>query len=40
MQVLETHMARSMDHIVDSVGMELDDARYHFKVHYNDRRNY
>jgi predicted transcriptional regulator len=38
MQVLETHMARSMDHITDSVGMELDDARYQFKVHFNDRR--
>jgi dynamin-like GTPase MGM1, mitochondrial len=38
MKVLETHMARSMDHIVDSVGIELDDARYQLKVHYNDRR--
>jgi predicted transcriptional regulator len=38
MNVLETHMARSLEHITDKVGLELDDARYAFKVYYNDRR--
>ncbi|KAJ3082026.1 dynamin-like GTPase mgm1 [Quaeritorhiza haematococci] len=38
MQVLEDHMGRSLYSIVDAVQSELDDARYQFKVHYNDRR--
>eukprot|EP00842_Homolaphlyctis_polyrhiza_P005577 jgi/Hompol1/601/HPOL_002544-RA len=38
MKVLEEHMGRSLHSIVDAVQMELDNARYEFKVHYNDRR--
>ncbi|KAJ3040934.1 dynamin-like GTPase mgm1 [Rhizophlyctis rosea] len=38
MEVLEDHMAKSMHSIVDAVQTELEDARYQFKVHYNDRR--
>ncbi|KAI8895814.1 P-loop containing nucleoside triphosphate hydrolase protein [Globomyces pollinis-pini] len=38
MEVLETHMGRSLNHIVDAVEVELDDARYDFKVHFNDVR--
>jgi hypothetical protein len=38
MQVLETHMSRSLESIVDKVGEELDESRYQFKVHYNDRK--
>ncbi|KAI8818975.1 P-loop containing nucleoside triphosphate hydrolase protein [Fimicolochytrium jonesii] len=38
MQVLEDHMAKSLTTISDAVQHELDEARYQFKVHYNDRR--
>lgn len=36
-QVLETRMSESLGNIVDSVRTELDEARYQFKVQYNDR---
>ncbi|KAJ3134711.1 dynamin-like GTPase mgm1 [Physocladia obscura] len=38
MKVLEEHMGRGLYRIVDAVEKELDDARYQFKVHYNDRK--
>ncbi|KAJ3071693.1 dynamin-like GTPase mgm1 [Podochytrium sp. JEL0797] len=38
MKVLEEHMGRGLYRIVDQVEKELDDARYQFKVHYNDRK--
>ncbi|KAI8920097.1 P-loop containing nucleoside triphosphate hydrolase protein [Powellomyces hirtus] len=38
MEVLEDHMGRSLHKISDAVQTELDEARYQFKVHYNDRR--
>ncbi|KAJ3115526.1 dynamin-like GTPase mgm1 [Phlyctochytrium bullatum] len=38
MEVLEDHMGRGMYKIVDAVQLELEDARYQFKVQYNDRR--
>ncbi|KAJ1554898.1 dynamin-like GTPase mgm1 [Nowakowskiella sp. JEL0078] len=38
MSVLEDHMSRSLTGIVTAVETELEDARYQFKVHYNDRR--
>ncbi|KAI9004129.1 P-loop containing nucleoside triphosphate hydrolase protein [Gaertneriomyces semiglobifer] len=38
MRVLESHMSRNLDKIADTVQQELDEARYQFKVHYNDRR--
>ncbi|KAJ3278623.1 dynamin-like GTPase mgm1 [Borealophlyctis nickersoniae] len=38
MEVLEDHMGRSLHSVVDAVQAELEDARYQFKVHYNDRR--
>ncbi|KAJ3272888.1 dynamin-like GTPase mgm1 [Terramyces sp. JEL0728] len=38
MEVLESHMGRSLHHIADAVETELDDARYQFKVLYNDLR--
>ncbi|KAJ3233171.1 dynamin-like GTPase mgm1 [Chytriomyces hyalinus] len=38
MKVLEEHMGRGLYRIVNSVEKELDDARYQFKVHYNDRK--
>ncbi|KAJ3097868.1 dynamin-like GTPase mgm1 [Phlyctochytrium planicorne] len=38
MEVLEDHMGRGMYKIVDAVQLELDDARYQFKVQYNDRK--
>ncbi|KAI9343581.1 P-loop containing nucleoside triphosphate hydrolase protein [Obelidium mucronatum] len=38
MRVLEEHMGRNLFRIVDQVEKELDDARYQFKVHYNDRK--
>ncbi|KND04995.1 dynamin-related GTPase MGM1 [Spizellomyces punctatus DAOM BR117] len=38
MQVLEDHMGRSLHSISDAVQSELDEARYQFKVHYNDRK--
>ncbi|KAJ3011278.1 dynamin-like GTPase mgm1 [Thoreauomyces humboldtii] len=38
MEVLEDHMGRSLHKISDAVQSELDEARYQFKVHYNDRR--
>ncbi|KAJ3355255.1 dynamin-like GTPase mgm1 [Kappamyces sp. JEL0680] len=37
MNVLETRMSSSLTKIIDSVQNELEDARYQFKVHYNDR---
>ncbi|KAH6567923.1 hypothetical protein BASA62_005785 [Batrachochytrium salamandrivorans] len=37
MQVLEEHMGRSLHSIVDACQTELDNSRYEFKVHYNDR---
>ncbi|KAL2911631.1 mitochondrial dynamin GTPase Msp1 [Polyrhizophydium stewartii] len=37
MNVLEEHMGRNLHAIVDNVQSELDNARYEFKVHYNDR---
>ncbi|KAJ3331774.1 dynamin-like GTPase mgm1 [Blyttiomyces sp. JEL0837] len=38
MEVLEEHMGRGLYRIVDAVDSKLDDARYQFKVHYNDRK--
>ncbi|KAJ3153371.1 dynamin-like GTPase mgm1 [Irineochytrium annulatum] len=38
MEALEEHMGRGLHRIVDAVQTELEDARYQFKVHYNDRR--
>ncbi|KAI8837111.1 P-loop containing nucleoside triphosphate hydrolase protein [Chytridium lagenaria] len=38
MEVLEDHMGRGMYKIVDAVQVELEDARYQFKVQYNDRK--
>ncbi|KAJ3015029.1 UNVERIFIED_CONTAM: dynamin-like GTPase mgm1 [Siphonaria sp. JEL0065] len=38
MRVLEEHMGKNLFRIVDQVEKELDDARYQFKVHYNDRK--
>ncbi|KAJ3047389.1 dynamin-like GTPase mgm1, partial [Rhizophlyctis rosea] len=38
MEVLEDHMGRSLHSVVDAVQTELEDARYQFKVHYNDRK--
>ncbi|TPX65305.1 hypothetical protein SpCBS45565_g05298 [Spizellomyces sp. 'palustris'] len=38
MQVLEDHMGRSLHTIADAVQSELDESRYQFKVHYNDRK--
>jgi hypothetical protein len=38
MQVLEDHMGRGLYKVVDAVQTELEDARYQFKVHYNDRK--
>lgn len=37
MEVLEENMAKSLFSIVSAVQLELEDARYQFKVHYNDR---
>ncbi|KAI8913237.1 P-loop containing nucleoside triphosphate hydrolase protein [Gorgonomyces haynaldii] len=36
--VLESHMSRSMHSIQDAVELELNEARYQYKVHYNDVR--
>ncbi|KAJ8329782.1 mitochondrial dynamin GTPase Msp1 [Batrachochytrium dendrobatidis] len=36
-EVLEEHMGRSLHSIVDACQSELDNARYEFKVQYNDR---
>ncbi|CAG8509129.1 2096_t:CDS:2 [Diversispora eburnea] len=38
MEVLEENMAKSLFSIVSAVQVELEEARYQFKVHYNDRR--
>ncbi|ORY51496.1 hypothetical protein BCR33DRAFT_712540 [Rhizoclosmatium globosum] len=38
MKVLEEHMGKGLYRIVDQVEKELDDARYQFKVHYNDQK--
>lgn len=38
MEVLESSMASSLHGITNAVQLELEDARYQFKVHYNDRR--
>ncbi|KAI9310957.1 P-loop containing nucleoside triphosphate hydrolase protein [Dichotomocladium elegans] len=38
MNVLEQSMGRSLYGIVDAVQQELEEARYQFKVQYNDRR--
>lgn len=38
MNVLEQSMGRSLYSIVDAVQQELEEARYQFKVQYNDRR--
>ncbi|KAI8073850.1 P-loop containing nucleoside triphosphate hydrolase protein [Gongronella butleri] len=38
MHVLEQSMGRSLYSIVDAVQLELEEARYQFKVQYNDRR--
>jgi hypothetical protein len=38
MQVLEDHMGKGLYRVVDAVQTELEEARYQFKVHYNDRR--
>jgi len=38
MNVLEQSMGRSLYSIVDAVQKELEEARYQFKVQYNDRR--
>ncbi|OZJ02442.1 hypothetical protein BZG36_04396 [Bifiguratus adelaidae] len=38
MSVLEQSMGRSLSGIVDAVQKELEEARYQFKVQYNDRR--
>lgn len=38
MNVLEQSMGRSLYSIVDAVQRELEEARYQFKVQYNDRR--
>ncbi|KAI9208798.1 P-loop containing nucleoside triphosphate hydrolase protein [Polychytrium aggregatum] len=38
MEVLEERMGKNLFKIVDNVQAELDDARYQFKVQYNDRR--
>lgn len=37
-RVLESYMESSVDGLTDSVRKELEDARYHLKVEYNDRR--
>ncbi|KAJ1655126.1 mitochondrial dynamin GTPase Msp1 [Dispira simplex] len=36
--VLERHMANNLQHIMDTVQSQLDEARYQFKVHYSDQR--
>ncbi|RKP10469.1 P-loop containing nucleoside triphosphate hydrolase protein [Thamnocephalis sphaerospora] len=36
-KVLEENMRRSLHSIVDAVQTELDETRYQYKVHYNDR---
>ena len=38
MDVLESSMASSLHGITNAVQLELEDAQYQFKVHYNDRR--
>lgn len=38
MQVLESHMKKSLSSIHRAVQSELEDARYQLKVEYNDRR--
>ncbi|CAG8502451.1 10083_t:CDS:2, partial [Acaulospora colombiana] len=38
MEVLEESMAKSLFSIVGAVQLELEEARYQFKVQYNDRR--
>ncbi|CAJ0749756.1 19295_t:CDS:10 [Entrophospora sp. SA101] len=38
MEVLEENMAKSLFSIVSAVQSELEEARYQFKVQYNDRR--
>ncbi|KAI9103261.1 P-loop containing nucleoside triphosphate hydrolase protein [Phlyctochytrium arcticum] len=38
MEVLETYMGKSLNSISDAVQTELEEARYQFKVHYNDRK--
>ncbi|KAJ3415745.1 dynamin-like GTPase mgm1 [Chytridiales sp. JEL 0842] len=38
MRVLEDHMGRGLYKVVDAVQSELEDARYQFKVQYNDRK--
>ena len=38
MEILEEHMGRGLYKVVDAVQSELEDARYQFKVHYNDRK--
>lgn len=38
MEVLESSMASSLHGITNAVQLELDEARYQFKVQYNDRR--
>ncbi|KAJ3125281.1 dynamin-like GTPase mgm1 [Nowakowskiella sp. JEL0407] len=38
MNILEDHMSKSLSGIVSAVETELEDARYQFKVHYNDRK--
>ncbi|CAG8542082.1 7660_t:CDS:2 [Funneliformis caledonium] len=38
MEVLEENMAKSLFSIVGAVQLELEEARYQFKVQYNDRR--
>ncbi|KAI9324696.1 P-loop containing nucleoside triphosphate hydrolase protein [Zopfochytrium polystomum] len=38
MEVLEDHMGRGLYRVVDAVQSELDEARYQFKVQYDDRR--
>src|SRR5207302_97671 len=37
MEVLEENMAKSLFTIVGAVQLELEEARYQFKVQYNDR---
>ena len=38
MHVLESRLAGSMTGLLEAVRSELDDAKYHLKVHYNDKR--
>ncbi|KAI9363469.1 P-loop containing nucleoside triphosphate hydrolase protein [Zopfochytrium polystomum] len=38
MEVLEEQMGRGLHRVVDAVQAELDEARYQFKVQYDDRR--